>query len=50
MEKVYETFVVNAGFKSPGQSIGNLSGRYKVNIYSINNLNAGGYMGYNGGI
>lgn len=48
LEKAYDIFVLNRGFKSPGQSIGNLSGRYKMNVYSISDLNAGGYMGYSG--
>ncbi len=47
LESAYDMFVVNRGFKSPGQSIANLSGKFKINVYSISDLNAGGYMGYN---
>lgn len=48
LEKAYDMFVVNRGFKSPGQSITNLAGKFKINVYSISDLDAGGYMGYNG--
>jgi len=49
MEKVYDFFVTGRGFKSPAQSTqANKPGSFKINIYSVNDIDAGGFMGYNG--
>ncbi len=49
MEKVYDFFVTNRGFKSPGQSVhANRPGLFKINVYSVTDIDAGGFMGYNG--
>jgi len=49
MEKVYDYFVTNRGFKSPAQSIhANRPGSFKINVYSVTDIDAGGFMGYNG--
>ncbi|HEY0892004.1 MAG TPA: DUF6055 domain-containing protein, partial [Cellvibrio sp.] len=49
MEKVYDYFVRDRGFKSPAQSIhANRPGSFKINVYSVTDIDAGGFMGYNG--
>jgi hypothetical protein len=49
MEKVYDYFVTNRGFKSPAQSVhSNRPGSFKINVYSVTDIDAGGFMGYNG--
>ena len=49
MEKVYDYFVTNRGFKSPAQSIhASRPGFFKINVYSVTDIDAGGFMGYNG--
>jgi len=49
MEKVYDYFVRDRGFKSPAQSIhANRPGSFKINVYSLTDIDAGGFMGYNG--
>lgn len=49
MEKVYDYFVTNRGFKSPAQSVHtNRPGSFKINVYSVTDIDAGGFMGYNG--
>jgi len=49
MEKVYDYFVTNRGFKSPAQSVhANRPGSFKINVYSVTDIDAGGFMGYNG--
>ncbi|MET0356297.1 MAG: cellulose binding domain-containing protein, partial [Cellvibrio sp.] len=49
MEKVYDFFVTNRGFKSPGQSVhSSRPGFFKINVYSVTDIDAGGFMGYNG--
>ena len=47
MEKVYDYFVRDRGFKSPAQSIhANKPGSFKINVYSVTDIDAGGFMGY----
>ncbi|HSC67703.1 MAG TPA: DUF6055 domain-containing protein [Cellvibrio sp.] len=49
MEKVYDFFVRDRGFKSPAQSVHtNRTGLFKINVYSVTDIDAGGFMGYNG--
>lgn len=49
MEKVYDVFVTDRGFKSPAQSVhASRPGLFKINIYSVTDIDAGGFMGYNG--
>jgi hypothetical protein len=49
MEKVYDYFVRDRGFKSPAQSIhASRPGSFKINVYSVTDIDAGGFMGYNG--
>jgi hypothetical protein len=49
MERVYDYFVTNRGFKSPAQSIHtSRPGFFKINVYSVTDIDAGGFMGYNG--
>ncbi len=49
MEKVYDYFVTNRGFKSPAQSVhASRPGFFKINVYSVTDIDAGGFMGYNG--
>ena len=49
MERVYDYFVTNRGFKSPAQSIhASRPGFFKINVYSVTDIDAGGFMGYNG--
>ncbi len=49
MEKVYDYFVTSRGFKSPAQSIhASRPGFFKINVYSVTDIDAGGFMGYNG--
>jgi len=49
MEKVYDFYVTNRGFKSPAQSVhASKPGFFKINVYSVTDIDAGGFMGYNG--
>lgn len=49
MEKVYDYYVRDRGFKSPAQSThANKPGSFKINIYSVTDIDAGGFMGYDG--
>ncbi|ACE82894.1 cellulose binding domain-containing protein [Cellvibrio japonicus] len=49
MEKVYDYFIGERGFKSPAQSVhASRPGLFKINLYSVTDIDAGGFMGYNG--
>lgn len=47
LEGAYNYYVVERGFRSPGLPVNStLQGPYKVNVYSVADLNAGGYQGF----
>jgi len=48
LEAIYEQFITELGYRSPGQPVhDHVEGPFKINIYTYSDLDAGGYMGYN---
>lgn len=49
LEAAYDYWMVQRGFRSPGQPVaGRSGGPFKINVYIKANIDAGGYMGYDG--
>lgn len=47
LEAIYDQFINELGYRSPGLSVhDNVEGPFKINVYTYEDLNAGGYMGY----
>ncbi|MFT3734718.1 MAG: DUF6055 domain-containing protein [Rhodocyclaceae bacterium] len=47
LESAYDYWVVQRGFRSPGRPVnGKSGGPFKMNVYTTNDLDAGGAMGY----
>lgn len=49
LEAAHDYWITQRGFRSPGQPVaGHSGGPFKINVYAKANIDAGGYMGFDG--